>query len=403
MINSKLFLLVVLLCISLVETFAKQESKEKLLLPVLNMQEKYSDEKVNIQDIGKVQYICFKVPDDVLLGDHLTFMPFRNSLFFYGRDQGEVLGFNLDGSFIGRFNRKGQGADEYAVIDKLAYDENKQEVYLLSKHKTLRLFVFDMKGNCKRVMPILDTFQPWNILFLDTDFLLAYDIANTAVFRDGKMEKLTPRDPAPAERPFILLDKNTGKIISKLPVSLKNRIRPFVKSRHQGLPWVFIAPMNYLVDGSNGQILNDPVADTTYLLLPNRSLKPILRRTPSLETMKDKTVLAVLAATPAYMLIKTFLLKHIEGEDKLNEKLYLYASKNKSFSGCEFHNRDFENAGDVFTNFYVANNKLYFILYPYVLLEALENGKLSGELMEITKTLDEEDNPIIMEVSLHIM
>lgn len=59
MINSKLFLLVVLLCISLVETFAKQESKEKLLLPVLNMQEKYSDEKVNIQDIGKVQYICF--------------------------------------------------------------------------------------------------------------------------------------------------------------------------------------------------------------------------------------------------------------------------------------------------------------------------------------------------------
>lgn len=194
MINSKLFLLVVLLCISLVETFAKQESKEKLLLPVLNMQEKYSDEKVNIQDIGKVQYICFKVPDDVFL-----------------------------------------------------------------------------------------------------------------------------------------------------------------------------------------------------------------RRTPSLETMGDKTVLAVLAATPAYMLIKTFLLKHIEGEDKLNEKLYLYASKNKSFSGCEFHNRDFENAGDVFTNFYVANNKLYFILYPYVLLEALENGKLSGELMEITKTLDEEDNPIIMEVSLHIM
>ena len=51
-------------------------------------------------------------------------------------------------------------------------------------------------------------------------------------------------------------------------------------------------------------------------------------------------------------------------------------------------------------NFVFNHNKLYYILYPFTLLEAMEKGELSGELAEITKTLDEDENLILMEVDL---
>ena len=97
------------------------------------------------------------------------------------------------------------------------------------------------------------------------------------------------------------------------------------------------------------------------------------------------------------MLVNAVFLKD-EGQMKLRDELYLYNVAENSFSHVKLTNKDWQN-GDMM-NFVFNNNKLYYTLYPFTLLEAMEKNELGGDLLEITKSLDEDENLILMEVSL---
>lgn len=369
-------------------------------VPVLNVEKKLSQKKVTVQSLGKVRYIRFSAPADVLLGDYMTLFPDKNSLFFCGRQNGDVVGFDREGNFLGKFNHQGQGANEYGTISQLVYDEANKEVCLVVQGTTSKLFVFDMKGECKRVLPLSAALKPWKITSFNPDLWLLFDIENTFVIRNGEVQKLVDGTPGPTLQPFILIDKRTGKEAGRLPVTIPNRFRPFVLTRHQGLPWVFIAQINNVIQYGDNQILNDPASDVCYQAFPDCTVKPLLTRTPAVATMKEKTIVSVQAASSRYMLIKQVILKAFEDEDNLREQLILYSADDNSFVACELSNADYKGKSDLFTKFYTAGNKIYFVLYPNALLEALDQHKLSGDLHRIAMELDEEDNLILMEVTL---
>lgn len=377
-----------------------QNSAGRKDVPVLNVEQKFSCEDISVESLGKVRYISFKAAEDVLLGDQLQLYPGEKSLFFCGRQNGEVVGFDLNGNFLGKFNRKGQGAEEYGAILQLTYDESAREVCLLTQGNGSKLFVFGLQGEYKRSYSLPESLKPWNIASFDDSSWLIYDIENTKVIRNGVVEKLKKEDSDPTPRPFILLDKQTGKEKGRLSVSVENRFRPFVLTKHQGLPWVFIGQMNHLITDGKGAILNDPASDFCYRVFPDRTVKPLLSRMPSAASMKDKIIVSVQGASSAYLLIKTILLKPFEGEKKLRERLLLYKTADDSFTDCKLIHPDYNGNADLLDRFYSAGNRIYFILYPHVLIQAMENKKLSGDLLTLTKTLDEEDNLILLELTL---
>lgn len=395
------------LCLSLLfslSSFANKSAKNSNdHLPVLDLQKKTPVKELPLQEIGKVRYIQLDTPGNVLLGEHTKLSAFKNYLFFAGSQSGDVTGFNTNGQMICNFNHKGQGPGEYIIINKVIYNETAKEVYVASTVRNITtLYVYDLEGKFKRQLTHSGNIQYGDILSLDEKTLLASDNTNTLVIRKDKIEKLTPSEPAPSQQPFILLDTNTGKEISRLPLSYAQRFKPYVLARHKDLPWVFVAPYTYLAQSGNNYILNIPSADTTYLLQPGNKIKPIFTRTPSIAQMDPRITTCVTAYTPNYIFIETVLLKPADGEsDQLKRELYIYNQTSKTVENCALTNTEFKDAGDIFKQYTIADNKLYVVLYPHILVQAADNNQLSGELKKITMQLDEEDNPLIMEVLLN--
>ena len=232
---------------------------------------------------------------------------------------------------------------------------------------------------------------------LDENAMVFLDMKGALFVKEGETAKIDD-NPEASNQPYVLMDKETGKKIERLPIVSDNRYRSMIVTTRDGRPFILLNRMrNLLSCGDGGCLISEPAADTLYQLSPDRQLKPVFTKLP-LSTEKDgKIACEIRALTPNQMLVNAVFLKD-EGQMKLRDELYLYNVAENSFSHVKLTNKDWQN-GDMM-NFVFNNNKLYCTLYPFTLLEAMEKNELGGDLLEITKTLDEDENLILMEVSL---
>lgn len=372
------------------------KAKTNSPLPVLDLQTGITEREVSVQDLGKVRYIHLQVSDSILLGDQMKLAASKNSLFFFNSSTGEVIGFNKEGKQISRFNRKGQGGEEYARIRQVIYDDEREEVFLLSWEKK-QLLVYEPDGKYKRSLSLPDSIQPECIVSLDRNSLVLLDMNQAPFVKDGG-ELDTSQPGLPGDHPFMVMDKETGKDSKYLPVVSGDRYHSFLLTSKDSRPFLLLGRLNYLYPCNDGCILSEPAADTIFFLSPGQQVKPVLTRIPSAKEKEGRISLEVRAATSKIMLVKALFIKQ-DGLEKLPSQLYLYTIPENKFTGCRLKNTDWQGA-DITDQGIFDNNKLYYILYPFNLHEAMDKGLLSGELLEISKTLDEDDNPILMEVAL---
>lgn len=363
-------------------------------LPVLDFRADIPDQEVALQDLGKVRYFRLHTPGDVLLGDQMKLAPGEHGLFFFGPSSGDVIGFDKKGEMICRFNRKGQGGEEYVRIRHILYDAKRQEIFL---DAITQMQVYDPEGNFKRTLKIPESYQMDVVESVDENTMVFLDMQGALFVKEGETTRIDD-NPEASNQPFVVMDKDTGEKIERLPLVSNERYRSMIVTTRDGRPFVLLNRMrNLLACDGGGCVISEPAADTLYLLSPDRQLKPVFAKLP-LSTEKDgKIACEIRALTPDKMLVNAVFLKD-EGQMTLRNELYLYTVKENTFSHVKLANKDWKN-GDMM-NFVFNNNKLYYILYPFTLLEAMEKGELSGELAEITKTLDEDENLILMEVDL---
>lgn len=363
-------------------------------LPVLDFRADIPDREAVLQDLGKVRYFRLQTPENVLLGDQMKLIPSEAGLFFIGSSTGDVIGFNKKGEMISHFNRKGQGGEEYARIRHILYDEKRQELFL---DGITQMQVYGLDGTYKRSFSLPDSLQMDVIESLDENAMVFLDMKGALFVKEGETAKIDD-NPEASNQPYVLMDKETGKKIERLPIVSDNRYRSMIVTTRDGRPFILLNRMrNLLSCGDGGCLISEPAADTLYQLAPDRQLKPVFTKLP-LSTEKDgKIACEIRALTPNQMLVNAVFLKD-EGQMKLRDELYLYNVAENSFSHVKLTNKDWQN-GDMM-NFVFNNNKLYYTLYPFTLLEAMEKNELGGDLLEITKSLDEDENLILMEVSL---
>lgn len=366
-------------------------------LPVLDFRLDIPGKEVAVQNLGKVRYFRLHTPDSILLGDQTTFVPGRNSLFFFNKSTGDVVGFDKEGELIGSFNRKGQSGEEYAQIRLLDYDDERKEVFLSPWEKN-QFQVYGLDGNYKRTLPFSDSIRLEGIVSLDKNTFVLLDMNNVPFVKDGGEIDRSATGQAPDNRPFVLMDKETGLNKERLPIVSEDRFHSFLLTMKEGRPFLLLGRLKYLFAGNDECLLSEPAADTIYSISSERHLKPAFTRLPSTKDKEGRIACEVRAYTPKTMLINALFIRQ-EGFDRLRSELYLYNVPEKTFSVSKLLNADWKGA-DLTNNPIFSNNKLYYILYPHTLLEAKEKNELSGELLEITQTLNEDENLILMEVTL---
>ncbi|WP_102409024.1 6-bladed beta-propeller [Parabacteroides bouchesdurhonensis] len=372
-------------------------------IPVMNMDVSYPQKEFALQDLGKVRYIRMDTTENALLDDGMRLSPSANGFIFYNPFSGSVVGYDKDGHLICNFNHKGQGANEYANINKLAYDEENGKIYILPYGTKVNILAFDLQGKCVQSFSTPDTLIATDMALFNSESLLVWDTKNFNVIKEGKISKLAEALPDPNPYPFVFLNTKDGALDSRLSKAYPEHFRLLVFTIQDGAPFVMMAHTNTIVPSNNGFLLNDFVSDTVFWLSKDKEVKPVFTHTPSLHTnIPKRNVCEVWAMSSRFMLINVISLNLEEASTQTGLKTawYLWDSNEQSFTQCTFYNADFKKAGETLRPTAVSGDKLYFRYFPSELLEASEKQSLKGELETLTHSLDEDDNMILMEVSL---
>ena len=153
----------------------------------------------------------------------------------------------------------------------------------------------------------------------------------------------------------------------------------------------------------NGYILNELATDTIYRYSFEGGLKSFIVRTPSLSSDDNPIYLQYGGENQEYLFLRLVSINKDDEENMFPSTYLVYNKKNKDISEYKLINEDYSDMdfkieSDVFNgDFYGYGLKR---LRADELLEALEKNKLSGKLKEIAKTLNEDENDIIMVLKL---
>lgn len=210
----------------------KNGAKNEGPLPVLDFRADIPDREAVLQDLGKVRYFRLQTPENVLLGDQMKLIPSEAGLFFIGSSTGDVIGFNKKGEMISHFNRKGQGGEEYARIRHILYDEKRQELFL---DGITQMQVYGLDGTYKRSFSLPDSLQMDVIESLDENAMVFLDMKGALFVKEGETAKIDD-NPEASNQPYVLMDKETGKKIERLPIVSDNRYRSMIVTTRDDVP-----------------------------------------------------------------------------------------------------------------------------------------------------------------------
>jgi hypothetical protein len=136
-----------------------------------------------------------------------------------------------------------------------------------------------------------------------------------------------------------------------------------------------------------------------YTYLPDGSLLPFMVRTPSIHAMDTKVFLF-----PGVLCDRYFFMQTMKKEfDPVKMKGFptanlVYDKQEKALFNYTVRNGDFSEKRRVSLTSTPVNHEIAALqpLEAFDLIEAYGKGLLKGKLKEISTTLDEESNPVIM-------
>ena len=359
----------------------KQSNDDLIIVDVLKS---YPEKELMLQDFLDVEYIPLDDSDEFvtqgLLGNiSKNFIVTRNSgtggdLFFFDRRNGKGLR---------KINRRGGGPEEYSMSGTIAIDEENNEMFVCG---TGNILVYDLFGNFKRrFISNTEKYRYSGIVNFDRNHLFFEDASY--IYQDDRKNRLW------------IMSKQDGSITKEIEIPYKEKITERVTKEpaSSGPRMQFFVPDHY----SNSWTLAETSSDTIYRLLPDYSLKPIIVRTPSIQTMVyPYTFFSLFAFTERYILMQT---RSNDRDARYPRKNLMWDKKEKALFESTINNADFLYERPVKFEyetiiFPFSDNEIAFgeRLEAYELVEAYMKGQLQGRLKEIAAGMDAESNPVIL-------
>ena len=352
-------------------------------LVIIDVKASHPEKELALQSLMEVEYVPLETTDEfVTQGDVLAvgdkYMVVKNWV-----NDGDIFIFDRQtGKGIRKWNRRGQGDEEYTYINGVVLDENAGEIFV-NCSPTKKVLVYDLSGTFKRSFNLPEGVEALAIYHYDADNLMLYDMS--VYYDEGKARS----------KPYyhLIISKQNGEVQKGIALPFDIVKAPYVQKGDA----VAVASVCPIVPCGDDWLLVETSTDTVYSYRPaGNELHPFLAKKP---TANPEVLLTMGVVTERYWFMQT-----VEKEfdfttgrgfplgwlvyDKQEGELYEPVVRNADYEGQEV---------DLISHpLNSAKVAAFQVLPANQLVEAYENGKLQGRLKEIAARLEEESNPVIM-------
>ncbi|MDR2119951.1 MAG: 6-bladed beta-propeller [Tannerella sp.] len=373
--------------------FGGSETTKTGNLHVIDISKKHPQKNVLLQSIADIEYIPLETTDDILLSGVCQLAYFSDKYVVIWEPRlCDIFIFDRNGRIITHFNHKGPGNEEYLMMKNVIFDEENEEIFVFDNPQIYRILVYSIAGEYKRTIKYSNDYLRLTAYNFDGDAFLVYDESGV----QGSY----------GEKPYMLMSKNDGSIVSTLDISLpvrySNRIVDEVEVNGQTFitPFTIFTPNNRYY--GNNLLIADLSSDTVYLFTKNKELKPLIVRIPTVHSSEPRTVLTHQFATDKFIYLYKIPLD-FEAAKKNNQNItiteLMYEFTTGETSEISLVNEDHPSRAWWDYPFMYADlpqNMSAMLIQMSRLKEAYEEKQLKGKLEKLVKTLDVEDNPILM-------
>ena len=198
------------------------------------------------------------------------------------------------------------------------------------------------------------------------------------------------------EKPYLLMSKQDGRIISELDIVLPKRYATVFKLGEATS--VLKIPNNRYY--GQDYVIADISSDTIYKLSRNKELSPLLYRNPSVHSSGRLTVLSSMFVTDHFLVLQKSVIDDTQPvlRAAITSDTLIYDLETREANKVSFLNSDFPGE-KWFPSVGVQipqKNIVAGLTQAPSLYEAYKEKKLKGKLEKLVATLNEEDNPIVM-------
>ena len=361
-------------------------------LPILDLSKDYPEVKVDIQELGEVEYIPLETTDESVM--RVGLYHYISNDYIIVQDLGVMQIFDRKGKHITRFDHTGPGPKEYHYIHGCKADFRAKELYIYDPKK---IQVYSFSGEWIRTVGnIPEGIRPEFTFDYNEKYLITHN-----VFHDyWNFEKL-PVDLTP----YYLIDKQTGEFIP-LPLTVKNRISRIVHkeikdiSENVAQPIVEKTLINPMLANGSDILIADFGLDTLYSYKNDR-LTPIAVQYPSAHSTNPPVVIAPFFYTDQFLIFKPVEMKYdskyaLQPLD--DAPLMMWNRKTNEIYRIQLYdsNRPNRKLKNTMEGMQLENpNQIFIAHYADKLCTDNEEGKLKGKLKEVASKLTEEDCHVV--------
>lgn len=360
------------------------EKKEKEAFITVDITASYPEKDLVLQDFMDVEYVPLETSDEFLAQGNIAFVG-ENIVVATNMRQGDILLFDrATGKGIRKINHKGFGPEEYIMPYNVVLFEDKNEMFV-NDGPTSKIQVYDLDGNYKRTISYKRGALVTVLIDFDTDNFLSQNI-------------YAPENENSGET-FLFLSKKDGSMTDiKVPYQERKSIALVRVNEDGSMQGAFPENSDFIDPFRDGWLLTEPSADTIYFYKPDRSLKPFIVRTPSVQTMSPEVFLFPGVLTADYYFMQSVTKEYdFDKNEGMPSTPLVYDVAEQKIYKYTVHNADYEDREENLSKQNVNNKIAFYQALPAdELIEAQEDGKLKGKLSDIASHLDMEDNPVVM-------
>ena len=377
------------LCLIIISIFTagcSSNEQKKEDLPFIDVRKNYPVKEIILTDIANLSYVHLNTVDDEYLYKGTISNVTKNSIVVYDEYSRSILFFSKNGNPKSRFNRFGQGSEEYLYVERIFYDEEKDDVYV-GDTMSKSVLVYSSKGDFKRKINLPPKTSVYSMVsFNDQSFY---------VYTGKTKTDLTSYSYVT----FYQISKENGAVLDSLELPV-NEVEVLFKS-DQGITLEpFITRMMKWADDV---FLYNPENDTVFLYAQNKSLIPVLYQIPSVQDTEPMVYMSNCCEIGGYMffdVVNLYFDLNSSLPKKPAVKHYVLDKINKIFRQKivlpDYKDKEFFIHSEIIYRNNVSNG-CFFELDLYELKQAYRENKLSGKLKELVSTLNEdEDNNVFM-------
>ncbi len=344
----------------------------------------YPKKELLLQDFMDVEYILLETNDEFVTQGDVMAVGKEYILVKNWSNDGDIFIFERKtGKGLRKLNRRGQGAEEYTLINGIVLDEGKNELFV-NCTPSKKILVYDLFGNFKRSLNYVQGAEFMDILNYDENSLICYDMS--VYYNEGKSK----------EKPFyhMIISKKDGSVVKGIPIPFDIVKAPFVQ-KGDGIAVASVRP---IIPYKGNWLLVETSTDTVYNYVSRENkLCPFLVKTPS---ENPEILLTMGAVTERYYFMQT--VQKVFDFDKRRgfpTISVVYDKQENAVFDAIVRNGDFAKLQSVDMVSHPINSDeiaAFQTLAANQLVEIYENNELKGRAKEIAAGLNEESNPVVL-------